>query len=218
MKKLIFASLIMLGAVIMLQPGLHQAMAQFVDEDYTQPYKGTELDQLTSNPKLHLVIVTNLGTIKLQLFDKIAPKMVANIEKLAKSGFYDGTTFHRCIPNFMIQGGDPNSKDNDLSNDGMGGSSPQIPAEFSKLHHTPGILSAARTQDPNSASCQFFICVGKPSPWLDNQYTIFGQVVSGMGVVNKIVALPSAIPGADASNGVNPGKASVMTKVTIEGE
>jgi len=189
-------------------------MAQSVDE-YQQPYRGAALDALTSNPKLHLVIQTKLGTIKLQLFDKVAPKMVANVIKLAKSGFYDGTTFHRVIKDFMIQGGDPNSKDDDLSNDGMGNGPDRIPAEFSKLHHTIGILSAARTQDPNSASCQFFICVGNAS-WLDGQYTIFGQVVEGMDVVNKIVDLPPADPHSNTSNGKNPGKAAVMSKVLIE--
>src|SRR5439155_9113494 len=89
--------------------------------NYTIPYTGAELDKLTSNPKQTLVIETVQGTIKLKLFDKIAPKHVANIIKLAKEHFYDGTTFHRCIPGFMIQGGDPNSKDDNLGNDGIGG-------------------------------------------------------------------------------------------------
>jgi len=209
MKNVILASLfVFVGALVFFGARIQPSMAQFANEDYQQPYRGAELDKLTSNPKQHLVIQTKLGTIKLQLFDKIAPKMVANVIKLAKSGFYDGCTFHRIIAGFMIQGGDPNSKDDDISNDGYGHGPEQIPAEFSKLHHTAGILSAARSQDPNSASSQFFICVAKAAS-LDEQYTIFGQVVEGMDVVNKIVALPKI-------QGDNPGKAAIMTKVLIE--
>ncbi len=209
MKKVIFASLfVLVGALVFFGTRATPSMAQFANDDYQQPYRGADLDKLTSNPKQHLVIETKLGNIKLQLFDKIAPKMVANIINLAKSGFYDGCTFHRIIPGFMIQGGDPNSKDDDLSNDGYGHGPQQVDAEFSKLKHTPGILSAARSNDPNSASSQFFICVANASS-LDGQYTIFGQVVEGMDVVNKIVALPKL-------SGDNPGKAAVMTKVLIE--
>jgi peptidyl-prolyl cis-trans isomerase B (cyclophilin B) len=209
MKKVILASLfILVGTLMFWGVNATSSMAQFANDDYVQPYKGADLDKLTSNPKQHLVIQTKLGTIKLQLFDKIAPKMVANVTNLAKSGFYDGVTFHRIIDGFMIQGGDPNSKDDDISNDGYGSGPTTIPAEFSTLKHVPGILSAARSQDPNSASSQFFICVGNATQ-LDGQYTIFGQVVEGMDVVYKIVKLKKI-------QGDNPGKASVMTKVLVE--
>jgi cyclophilin family peptidyl-prolyl cis-trans isomerase len=136
------------------------------------------------------VLETTMGTITIGFYDDVAPKHVAQIKKLISEGFYDNTTFHRVIPGFMIQGGDPNSKDDDRSNDGTGNSYlPNIPAEFSKLHHTRGVVSAARAQDPNSANCQFFICVGNPN-FLDGQYSIFGKVIEGMDIADKIVAVP----------------------------
>jgi peptidyl-prolyl cis-trans isomerase B (cyclophilin B) len=154
------------------------------------------------------VLKTSMGTIVFRFFDKDAPKHVANFKKLAGSGFYDGTTFHRVIPGFMIQGGDPNSKDADRSNDGLGGSGANVPAEFNANKHLRGTVSMARAQDPNSASSQFFICV-KPTPFLDGQYSVFGQVLEGMDVVDKIVAVPR-----DARD--NPIDKVVMEKVTIE--
>jgi cyclophilin family peptidyl-prolyl cis-trans isomerase len=190
------------------------------NSDYKPPITGTKLDQYTAHPKRRLVIVTKQGTIKLQLFEKAAPKHVANIIALAKSHFYDSTTFHRVIPGFMIQGGDPNSKDNDLSNDGTGNGPHLIPAEFNEIHHARGILSMARTSDPNSASCQFFICVADAG-FLDKQYTVFGQVTDGIDVVDKIVSLPDATgrpPAAIQQGGANPGKASEIMKMYVENE
>jgi len=154
------------------------------------------------------VLKTSMGTIVFKFYEKDAPKHVANFKKLASSGFYDGTTFHRVIPGFMIQGGDPNSKDADRSNDGLGGSGTNVPAEFNANKHLRGTVSMARAQDPNSASSQFFICV-KPTPFLDGQYSVFGQVLEGMDVVDKIVAVPR-----DARD--NPLDKVVMEKVTIE--
>ena len=132
------------------------------------------------------VIETNFGTIVIQLFPDVAPGHVENFVKLAQDGFYDGTTFHRVIPGFMIQGGDPNSKDDDRSNDGQGGPGYTINAEFSDKPHKRGILSMARAQDPNSAGSQFFIVVAD-SNFLDGQYTVFGEVIEGMDVADKIV-------------------------------
>jgi len=172
------------------------------------PYSGAELDKYCSNPKRFLVIETKLGTMKLQLFDKIAPKHVEQITRLAGEHFYDGCTFHRCIKGFMIQGGDPNSKDDDLSNDGTGGTDRNIPAEFSALHHSRGIASMARAGDPNSASSQFFICHAAAG-FLDKQYTVWGQLVEGYDVLDKIEELPRL-------QGDNPGKAAVMTKVSVQ--
>jgi len=106
--------------------------------------------------------------------------------KLAKEKFYDGTTFHRVIPGFMIQGGDPNSKNHDRSRHGMGGPGHRVNAEFSNRPHKRGTLSMARSQDPNSAGSQFFICVAD-SNFLDGQYTVFGEVVNGMETVDRIV-------------------------------
>ena len=154
------------------------------------------------------VLKTSLGTIVFRFYEKDAPKHVANFKKLAGSDFYDGSTFHRVIPGFMIQGGDPNSKDADRSNDGLGGSGTNIPAEFNANKHLRGTVSMARAQDPNSASSQFFICV-KPTPFLDGQYSVFGQVLEGMDVVDKIVNVPR-----DARD--NPIDKVVMEKVTIE--
>ena len=132
------------------------------------------------------VIETNFGNIVIQLFPDVAPGHVENFVKLAQDGFYDGSTFHRVIPGFMIQGGDPNSKDEDRSNDGQGGPGFTINAEFSDVPHKRGILSMARAQDPNSAGSQFFIVV-KDSNFLDGQYTVFGEVIEGMDVADKIV-------------------------------
>lgn len=186
---------------------------------YKPPITGTKLDQYTSHPKRRLVIVTKQGTIKLQLFEKIAPNHVQNIIDLANSHFYDGTYFHRVIPGFMIQGGDPNTKDNDYSNDGTGNNgSVRLKAEFNALHHERGILSMARTNDPNSASCQFFICVADAG-FLDRQYTAFGQVVDGMDVVDKIVNLPDVTGQPhNANQGSNPGKAAEVIKMYVEND
>jgi peptidyl-prolyl cis-trans isomerase B (cyclophilin B) len=126
------------------------------------------------------------GDIQLKFFPDVAPNHVQNMVKLAKDKFYDGTTFHRVIPGFMIQGGDPNSKDPDRSRHGMGGPGHRVNAEFSQRPHKRGALSMARSQDPNSAGSQFFICVADSS-FLDGQYTVFGEVVSGMETVDRIV-------------------------------
>ncbi len=135
----------------------------------------------------HAVIETNLGNIELRFFPDVAPKHVENFLSLAKSGFYDGTIFHRVIPGFMIQGGDPNTKGMDKSKYGQGGPDYSVKAEFNDRSHKRGILSMARSQDPDSAGSQFFIVV-KDSPFLDGQYTVFGEVVSGMDVADKIVS------------------------------
>jgi peptidyl-prolyl cis-trans isomerase B (cyclophilin B) len=176
-------------------------------------YSGPALDTLTSNPNRLVVMETKQGVIKLQLFDKLAPKHVANMIDLVKSGFYDGTYFHRTIAGFMIQGGDPNTKDADYSNDGVGRADlKMIPEEFSNLEHQRGILSAARRGgDVNSATTQFFICHARAAS-LDKQYTIYGQVVEGMEVVDRIVKLPNLNPG---SRDPNPGKEAQIIRVTI---
>ena len=135
------------------------------------------------------VIETTLGDIELELQNDIAPGHVKNFKDLAGKGFYDGTTFHRVIPGFMIQGGDPNTKSDDRSTHGMGGPGYTIKAEFNSTPHTRGVLSMARSQDPDSAGSQFFVVV-KDSSFLDNQYTVFGRVTKGMDVVDKIVSVP----------------------------
>ena len=135
------------------------------------------------------VIETKFGKIEIQFFEDKAPGHVKNFKDLAKKGFYDGTIFHRVIPGFMIQGGDPNTKSDDRSNHGMGGPGYSIKAEFNDTPHKRGILSMARSQDPNSAGSQFYIVV-KDSAFLDGQYTAFGKVLSGMTVADQIVNAP----------------------------
>ena len=132
------------------------------------------------------VIETSHGTIEVEFFEDKASGHVKNFKDLANEEFYNGTTFHRVIPGFMIQGGDPNTKTNDRSSHGMGGPGYTIDAEFNDARHDRGVLSMARSQDPNSAGSQFFIVV-KDSHFLDGQYTAFGKVASGMDVADKIV-------------------------------
>lgn len=118
------------------------------------------------------------GLIKLQFFPDVAPATVANFIKLAEAGFYDGLTFHRVEPGFVVQGGDPNGN-------GTGGPGYSIKAEFSSKPHLRGTLAMARSQDPDSAGSQFYICLA-PAPFLDGKYTVFGQVTEGMDVVDGI--------------------------------
>jgi cyclophilin family peptidyl-prolyl cis-trans isomerase len=164
-------------------------------EPSTPSPKPTAMEE-TQNPELPkdgddvAILDTAQGKIVVRFFWDKAPKHVENFLNLAKKGFYDGTRFHRVIPGFMIQGGDPNSKSADKSRHGIGGPGYKIDAEFNDTKHVRGILSMARSSDPNSAGSQFFIVVAD-SPHLDHQYTAFGAVVSGMDVVDKIAALPT---------------------------
>ena len=136
-----------------------------------------------------VIIKTDFGSIKFSLLPDIAPETVRNFLELAKSGFYNGTLFHRVIPGFMIQGGDPNTKSPDKSMWGQGGPDYNLKAEFSSRSHLRGIVSMARAADPDSAGSQFFI-VTSDSTFLDKQYTVFGEVTEGMEVADKIVNLP----------------------------
>ena len=145
------------------------------------------------------VISTPFDDMVVELYPEVAPYHVENFQILANEGYFDGTTFHRVVPGFMIQGGDPNSKDNDRMNDGTGGRAGKyfgigreddpdswlVPAEFNDSLHVRGTLSMARTRNPNSASSQFFICHA-PQPALDHQYTVFGKVISGMDAIDQI--------------------------------
>ncbi len=133
-----------------------------------------------------VIMETNRGTMKLKLFPDVAPNHCKNFKKLANSGFYDKTKFHRIIPGFMIQGGDINSRDNDGKNDGHGGPGWTVDAEFNDISHKRGILSMARSADPNSAGSQFFICVAD-APHLDGKYTVFGEVIDKVHIVDHIV-------------------------------
>ena len=146
------------------------------------------LTKLVSAQEIAL-IETKFGKIEMGFFEDKAPGHVKNFKDLAKKGFYDGTIFHRVIPGFMVQGGDPNTKGDDRSTHGIGGPGYSIKAEFNDTQHKRGILSMARSQDPNSAGSQFFIVV-KDAGFLDGQYTAFGKVISGMDVADQIVNAP----------------------------
>jgi peptidyl-prolyl cis-trans isomerase B (cyclophilin B) len=146
---------------------------------------------MTATAAPRAVIETKFGEIELEFLPEKAPGHVKNFLDLARKGFYDGTIFHRVIPGFMIQGGDPNTKDVGAprARHGTGGPGYQIKAEFNDTSHRRGVLSMARSQDPNSAGSQFFICVAD-STFLDRQYTAFGKVVRGLEVADKIVNAP----------------------------
>ena len=151
-------------------------------------YKKFKKEEIKKMAETRAIIETKFGSMEIRFFPDVAPNHVNNFIELAKKGFYDGTTFHRVIPGFMIQGGDPNSKDPDKSKHGMGGPGYAIKAEFNEKAHKRGILSMARAANPDSAGSQFFICVAD-SFFLDRQYTVFvGEVVSGMEAADKIVS------------------------------
>lgn len=155
-----------------------------------------------ADPEVAVIEMENsaaYGTIKLELYSNIAPKMVERFKTLAKEGVYDGVTFHR-INQSVIQSGDPLSKDADPTNDGTGHSDkPNVPAEFSDIPYDTGILGAARGQDNNSANSQFFITL-KREPGFDNKYTIFGKVIEGMNNVRTI----SGVSPKDGERPVEP--------------
>jgi peptidyl-prolyl cis-trans isomerase B (cyclophilin B) len=140
------------------------------------------------------VLKTSLGEMVLEFWPDVAPLHVANFIKLAKDGFYDGTAFHRIIKDFMVQGGDPYTKD--ASKEalwGTGGPGHTVKAEFNSRSHVRGVLSMARSQDPDSAGSQFFICHGSPK-FLDGKYTAFGKLIKGDDVLEKIATTPT-LPG-----------------------
>jgi peptidyl-prolyl cis-trans isomerase B (cyclophilin B) len=158
----------------------------FAEEPRSREFSEEEIKQMSET---RAIIETNLGEVELKFFPEKAPNHVDNFITLAKEGFYDGTIFHRVIPGFMIQGGDPKSKSPNRVGHGTGGPGYTVKAEFSDIPHKRGILSMARSQHPDSAGSQFFICVAD-AQWLDGQYTVFGEVVSGMDVVDRIVSQP----------------------------
>ena len=155
------------------------------------------------------IIKTKFGEMEIKFFPDVAPKHVENFSRLSKEGFYNGTIFHRVIPGFMIQGGDPNTKDPAKKETyGQGGPGYNVKAEFNETPHKRGIVSMARAQDPDSAGSQFFIVV-EDSRFLDSKYTAFGEVVKGIGVADKIVNLPR-----DAKD--NPTERVDMTVTIVE--
>lgn len=175
------AGLFFIGAVIIACCGQVSAA-----EVRHKTFEQNEIEQMASTTA---VIQTKFGSITLKFHPHNAPNHVDNFIRLAQSGFYNGTLFHRVIPKFMIQGGDPNSKLADRSKHGTGGPGYALKAEFNASPHKRGVLSMARSTHPDSAGSQFFICVADAN-YLDNKYTVFGEVTTGMEVVDKIVSQP----------------------------
>ncbi len=180
MRKILFAPI-----------GFLFFLSLFASESFSQEVRSRKFssEEVKKMSEQRAIIHTTLGDITLKFFPEVAPNHVNNFIELAKKGFYNGTTFHRVIPGFVIQGGDPNSKDPDRSKHGMGGPGYQLKAEFNKKPHRRGTLSMARSGHPDSAGSQFFICVADV-PSLDGQYTVFGEVTKGMEVADKIVSVP----------------------------
>jgi peptidyl-prolyl cis-trans isomerase B (cyclophilin B) len=150
-------------------------------------YKKIQQEEINKMAETRAMIETKFGNIEIRFFSEAAPNHVNNFIELAKKGFYDGTTFHRVIPKFMIQGGDPNSKNPDRSKHGQGGPGYALKAEFNEKSHKRGTLSMARAAHPDSAGSQFFICVAD-SPFLDKKYSVFGEVASGIEVADQVVS------------------------------
>ena len=149
-----------------------------------------EKKPMDSNANEVAVIKTSEGEMVVQFWTNAAPNTIENFKKLARQGFYDGTIFHRIIKGFMIQGGDPNSKDPAKEDSyGQGGPDYKIKAEFNDHSHDPGVISMARSADPDSAGSQFFICLA-PIHRLDHQYTTFGKLIKGDDVLEKIGNTP----------------------------
>ena len=178
-----------LACLVGLSLGLVSLQAE--DSKKDEPKKE---DAKASPAKEVAVIKTTAGDMVIEFWPDVAPKTVENFKKLAKQGFYDGTAFHRVIKGFMIQGGDPLTKDASKEDMwGTGGPGYQIKAEFNDHSHVRGVISMARSQDPNSAGSQFFICDGNPT-FLDHQYTAFGKLIKGDDVLTKIANAPTHPP------------------------
>lgn len=159
------------------------------------------------------VIETELGAIVIEFFPREAPEHVKNFKKLAREDFFNGTTFHRAAVGYIIQGGDPLSKDDNPYNDGLGGPEWTVRAEFNDISHERGIVSAAREdRNVDSAGSQFFICLSN-LPRLDRQYTVFGRVVEGMDVVDRIARRPKSAE--DPERPINPVPISLSSIRTL---
>jgi peptidyl-prolyl cis-trans isomerase B (cyclophilin B) len=156
----------------------------------------------------HAVIKTSYGEMTLAFWPDVAPKTVENFKKLAREGFYHGTAFHRIIRGFMIQGGCPNTKAGARGLPGTGDPGYKLKAEFNARSHVRGVISMARSSDPNSAGCQFFICHGD-AKFLDRQYTAFGQLVKGDDVLEKLASVPTRSSGGNE-------KSTPIERVAVE--
>jgi peptidyl-prolyl cis-trans isomerase B (cyclophilin B) len=179
MKKIILLSALCLCLFL-------DTSAVLCEDERSRAFTEKEIEEMReTTARLH----TKFGDITLRFFPEVAPNHVSNFLALSRKGFYDGTTFHRVVPGFVIQGGDPNSKSRQRSSHGLGGPGYHIKAEFNEKPHKRGTLSMARSRHPDSAGSQFFICVAD-TPFLNGKYTVFGEVASGMGVVDRIASQP----------------------------
>jgi len=172
-----------------------------VNKDYPKNMETNKKEKIA-------VLETNLGVVKFKLFSKDAPNTAANFEKLASRGFYDGVKFHRLIKDFMIQTGDPNSKDDDWSNDGIGGPGYQFEDEINSRKLVRGVVAMANA-GPNTNGSQFFIVTAPSTPWLDGKHTVFGEVIDGMDVVDKIESV-------ETNENSHPLEDVVMEKVYVD--
>lgn len=163
-----------------------------------------------TNAAPQVTLHTNVGDLTLELWPDVAPRTVENFVKLSEQGFYDKTAFHRVIKGFMIQGGCPNTKPGATGTPGTGDPGYKVKAEFNDKPHVRGVLSMARSSDPDSAGCQFFICHGNAS-FLDRQYTAFGKLIAGDEVLEKIANLPCSGPEKST-----PSQRIEITKVTVK--
>jgi peptidyl-prolyl cis-trans isomerase B (cyclophilin B) len=206
--KSIFPQLSNIGAYVLYAVPKGKALPDFEGTPVVLQVRGdkqNEVNVTKVEPLRYAVMDTKDGPITMIFYYDVAPNTVDSFLRLASGGYYDGLTFHRIVPGFVIQGGDPKGN-------GTGGPGYNLEAEFNDRKHLPGVLSMARAQDPNSAGSQFFICLDyNQTKHLDNQYTAFGQVTSGMDAVNKIAATKLK----DPQQGV-PETPQVIQKVTVK--
>jgi peptidyl-prolyl cis-trans isomerase B (cyclophilin B) len=180
--------------IVGLASGLLMAQEQKKEKTETTAEQKSDTKGKTVSTNEVAVIKTTEGEMVAEFWPDVAPKTVENFKKLARQGFYDGTCFHRVIKDFMIQGGDPLTKDPSKEGSwGTGDPGYKIKAEFNDRHHDRGVLSMARSNDPDSAGSQFFICHGTPH-FLDNKYTAFGKLIKGDDVLEKIATTPTHPP------------------------
>lgn len=214
---ILIASIFFVAACNNMQANANKAIAN--DPRAVPPF--TANAQPVADPEIAVIETEGYGTIKIELYSNVAPKMVAQFKSLATSGFYNGTTFHRIDPSLgIIQGGDPNSKDDDPNNDGTGNSNlPNVPHEFSDILYDAGIVGAARRggggglteqQSWDTANCQFFITL-KRQPAFDKRYTVFGKVIEGLGDAKIIAGAPTAAPGSE-----RPAEKIAIKSITIQ--
>lgn len=212
------ALLVLLTLGVGLWPAIATAHEGPEGEQHSEEAEKATPGKAPKGGEIAVIEVEKFGTVKIRFYDDVAPKTVENFKKLARQGFYDGTAFHRVVPGFMIQGGDPNTKSGNPDTWGMGGPGYGIKAEFNDKPHKRGVASMARSANPDSAGSQFFICLADAS-FLNRQYTAFGEVIEGMDVVDKIAHTPTmGDPRNESSDRTasRPKEKVILKKVSIQ--